>query len=99
MDVDNYCCSKLADWESSDEEEATADKQRKAALARVKIVILKHMFGLKDLEEDPRLLLDLKEDVREECETLGEVTNVVLYDVSTEYGTQNLNRIFLKRSS
>jgi hypothetical protein len=39
------------------------------------------MFTLKELEEDPSLLLDLKEDVREECETLGEVTNVVLYDV------------------
>ena len=39
------------------------------------------MFTLRELEEDPTLLLDLKEDVREECETLGEVTNVVLYDV------------------
>lgn len=24
--------------------------------------------------------MDLKEDIREECEKLGEVTNVVLYD-------------------
>jgi HIV Tat-specific factor 1 len=46
-----------------------------------RVVVLKHMFTLKELEEDPSLLLDLKEDVREECETLGEVTNVVLYDV------------------
>ena len=46
-----------------------------------RVVVLKHMFTLKELEEDPTLLLDLKEDVREECETLGEVTNVVLYDV------------------
>jgi hypothetical protein len=40
------------------------------------------MFTLAELEEDPSLLLDLKEDVREECATLGDVTNVVLYDVS-----------------
>ena len=40
------------------------------------------MFTLEQLEEDASLLLDLKEEVREECETLGEVTNVVLYDVS-----------------
>jgi HIV Tat-specific factor 1 len=40
------------------------------------------MFTFKELEEDPSLLLDLKEDVREECENLGVVTNVVLYDVS-----------------
>lgn len=39
------------------------------------------MFTLQELEEDASVLLDLKEDVREECETLGEVTNVVLYDV------------------
>jgi len=30
------------------------------------------------------LLLDLKEDVREECSTLGEVTNVVLYDTEPD---------------
>ena len=47
-----------------------------------RVVILKHMFTLKELEEDATLLLDLKEDVREECSTLGDVTNVVLYDVS-----------------
>jgi HIV Tat-specific factor 1 len=43
-------------------------------------VVLKHMFTLQELEEDPTALLDLKEDIREECEKLGEVTNVVLYD-------------------
>jgi len=46
-----------------------------------RVVVLKHMFTLEDLEKDESLLLDLKEDVREECSTLGEVTNVVLYDV------------------
>lgn len=48
-----------------------------------RVVVLKHMFTLKELDEDPTLLLDLKEDVREECSKLGEVTNVVLYDVSS----------------
>lgn len=38
------------------------------------------MFTIAELEEDPTLLLDLKEDVREECETLGRVTNLVLWD-------------------
>lgn len=54
----------------------TAESQ----LARV--VVLKYMFRLKELEEEPELLLELKEDVREEAETLGAVTSVVLYDVS-----------------
>ncbi len=49
-----------------------------------KIVILKHMFTLEELKEDPSLLLDLKQDVREECEKLGIVTNVVLYDLEPE---------------
>lgn len=40
------------------------------------------MFTLEELEKDATLLLDLKEDVREECNTLGDVTNVVLYDAS-----------------
>lgn len=40
------------------------------------------MFTLQELEEDPTLLLDLKEEVRDECETMGEVTAVTLYDVS-----------------
>ena len=53
-----------------------------AANKNSRVVILKHMFSLKELDEDAALLLDLKEDVREECSSLGEVTNVVLYDVS-----------------
>jgi len=46
--------------------------------------VLKHMFSLEELKEKATLLLDLKEDVREECEKLGEVTNVVLYDLEPE---------------
>ncbi|KAI8077857.1 uncharacterized protein BX664DRAFT_367317 [Halteromyces radiatus] len=47
-----------------------------------KIVILKNMYTQQELDDDPTLLLELKQDVREECEKLGEVTNVILYDVS-----------------
>ncbi|KAJ1673065.1 hypothetical protein EV182_005960 [Spiromyces aspiralis] len=49
-----------------------------------KVVILKHMFTPQELEEDVTLLIDLKEDVREECEKLGEVTNVKIYDKEDE---------------
>lgn len=62
-----------------------------------KVVILKHMFTLQELEvspdgppseieteisaqEDAAAILDIKEDIRDECAKLGEVTNVVLYD-------------------
>jgi len=75
---------KLEDWDSEDELGPTltatgkfSDQANKSA----RVVVLKHMFTLGELEEDPSLLLDLKEDVREECATLGDVTTVVLYDV------------------
>lgn len=76
---------KLNEWDDDDgfgpsitEEDKSREENRTS-----RVVVLKHMFTLKELDEDASLLLDLKEDVREECETLGEVTNVVLYDVST----------------
>ncbi|KAK0524528.1 hypothetical protein OC834_005499 [Tilletia horrida] len=54
------------------------------ALASSRTVVLTKMFTLAELDEDPALLLDLKEEVREECETLGKVTNVILYDKEPE---------------
>lgn len=60
-------------------EDESGKKQEKYA----KIVILKHMYTLEELDEDPTLILELKEEIREECEKLGEVTNVILYDVCT----------------
>ncbi|BGP20206.1 hypothetical protein JCM10213_005939 [Rhodosporidiobolus nylandii] len=67
---------KLGDWEDEEDPAAAAARARKYK----GVVVLEHMFTLKELEEDPALLLDLKEDVRDECEKLGEVTNVTLYD-------------------
>ncbi|GAA5901569.1 U2 snRNP complex subunit CUS2 [Sporobolomyces salmoneus] len=67
---------KLQDWDSSDEESSSSATAKKFK----GVVVLEGMFTLSELEEDATLLLDLKEDVREECETLGTVTNVTLYD-------------------
>ncbi|KAI5855778.1 hypothetical protein BZA05DRAFT_333269 [Tricharina praecox] len=71
--------NKLADWDD-DDPSAIVETTTKWD----KLVILKHMFTLKELEDDPSLVLDLKEDVREECERLGDVTNVVLYDMEED---------------
>ncbi|KAL4925846.1 U2 snRNP complex subunit CUS2 [Aspergillus undulatus] len=68
-------CSKLTDW---DDDEPSALSETNSRFE--KVVILKHMFTLQELEEDPAAILDIKEDIREECSKLGEVTNVVLYD-------------------
>jgi HIV Tat-specific factor 1 len=74
---------KLEEWVDEDNfgPAITEEDTHISANKNSRVVVLKHMFTLKELEDDPTLLLDLKEDVREECETLGEVTNVVLYDV------------------
>lgn len=79
--------SKLTDWDSGDSDsdlEGKASSVPGMTIARTSIrqVCLRRMFTLAELDEDPSLLLDLKEDVREECESLGKVTNVVLWDVS-----------------
>ncbi|KAI8990798.1 hypothetical protein BDF20DRAFT_812538 [Mycotypha africana] len=62
------------DWVESD----VGKKQEKFA----KIVILKNMYTQEELDAEPTLYLELKQDVREECEKLGEITNVILYDKS-----------------
>ncbi|KAK1600598.1 splicing factor u2af-associated protein 2 [Colletotrichum navitas] len=68
--------AKLADW--SDDDTAAIPPETNSKWD--KTVILKHMFTLAELEEDPAALLEIKEDIREECAKLGNVTNVVLYD-------------------
>jgi len=76
--------SKLAWHSDSDSDD---DRRESAAAARFnRVVVLKGMFVPEDLEKEPELLLELKEDVREEAETLGAVTSVVLYDVSCNSG-------------
>lgn len=67
--------SRLADWDDDDPQTMQETSSRWD-----KVVILKHMFTLQELEEDAAALLDIKEDIREECEKLGQVTNVQLFD-------------------
>lgn len=35
-------------------------------------------------QEDPSAILEIKEDIRDECAKLGNVTNVVLYDLEPD---------------
>jgi len=71
--------SKLADWDD-DDPSIMANTSSKLE----KVVILKHMFTLEEIKEDPAAILDIKEDIRDECSKLGEITNVVLYDKEPE---------------
>ncbi|ETS87670.1 hypothetical protein PFICI_01498 [Pestalotiopsis fici W106-1] len=72
--------AKLADWD--DDEPYGA--QLETNVRKDKVVVLRHMFTLKELEEDPAALLDIKDDIREECEKLGVVTSVTLYDLEVD---------------
>lgn len=77
----NRMHNKINDWDSD------SDSERRSAAGpgpSARTVVLKKMFTLAELDADPTLLLDLKQDVREECETLGDVTNVVLWDKEPE---------------
>lgn len=56
------------------------------------------MFTLAELDDDASLLLDLKEDVRDECSSLGEVTNVVLYDVRTPFAIHSSGSCYTERA-
>jgi HIV Tat-specific factor 1 len=71
--------ARLADW---DDDEPSAMHETSSRWD--KVVILKHMFTLEELDEDPAAILDIKEDIREECAKLGEVTNVVLFDLEED---------------
>ncbi|KAL4074048.1 hypothetical protein V8B97DRAFT_1865601 [Scleroderma yunnanense] len=76
---------KLQEWDDEDgfgpaKTEDTLNNPDRSS----RVVVLKYMFSLEELDEDPTLLLDLKDDVRAECSKLGEVTNVVLYDKESD---------------
>ncbi|KAI1804036.1 hypothetical protein F4811DRAFT_521929 [Daldinia bambusicola] len=72
--------AKLADWDDDD----PYGGQLETGARRERVVVLRHMFTLRELEEDPAAMLEIKEDIREECSKLGPVTNVVLYDLEEE---------------
>ncbi|PVG02380.1 hypothetical protein CPB86DRAFT_697072 [Serendipita vermifera] len=75
---------KIGDWDFEDGFGPSEEPEEKEVVVESRVVVLKHMFTLEELKNDPSLLLDLKEDVREEAETVGDVTNVVLYDEEPE---------------
>ncbi|PHH72806.1 hypothetical protein CDD82_5793 [Ophiocordyceps australis] len=72
--------AKLADWSDDEDDRFPAVNDAKSS----RTVVLRQMFRIFELEEDPAAILDIKQDIREECSKLGTVTNVVLYDQEPE---------------
>ncbi|KAL1585237.1 hypothetical protein WHR41_05893 [Cladosporium halotolerans] len=70
---------RLAEWDEDDVSVLQATSHRWD-----KVVVLKRMFTLEELEEDEELVEDIIEDTREECSKFGEVENVVLFDAEPQ---------------
>ncbi|CAN9308443.1 unnamed protein product [Alternaria alternata] len=73
---------KLNEWSDNEDyvAETLAPKKNKWA----KVVIIRNIFDLEQLEEDAGAYLEIKEDMREAAEQYGEVTNCTLYDREPE---------------
>ena len=75
--------ARLADW-SDEEDERFKGLTESNNAKQSKKVVLRQMFRIFELEEDPASILEIKEDIREECSKMGTVTSVVLYDQEPE---------------
>ncbi|RDA96056.1 hypothetical protein CP533_5828 [Ophiocordyceps camponoti-saundersi (nom. inval.)] len=75
--------AKLADWSDEEDDRFTGMVAPPKAQGP-RTVVLRQMFRIFELEEDPASVLEIKEDIREECSKMGVVTNVVLYDQEPE---------------
>ncbi|KAI4924577.1 hypothetical protein J4E85_007693 [Alternaria conjuncta] len=69
---------KLNEWSDNEEEVAQTFVAKKNKWA--KVVIIKNVFTLDQLETDPKAYLEIKEDMREKAEEIGKVTNTTLWD-------------------
>jgi HIV Tat-specific factor 1 len=74
--------SKLAEWSDNEEEvkEVFAPKKNKWA----KYCVVKHAFSVEEINQDPGVILEIKEDMREDAEQYGTVTSVTLFDLEKE---------------
>ncbi|KAJ5450066.1 Splicing factor U2AF-associated protein 2 [Penicillium daleae] len=66
----------LTDWDDDD-----PLARNNIPVRQDRTVVLKGLFTLEELQTDVEAILDIKDDVRTECSKIGEVTNVVLYDL------------------
>ena len=60
------------------------DKMRGERGKHEKVVVIKNMFDVKDVDADPGLILDYSNNIRTQCSKFGTVTKVILYDKHPE---------------
>ncbi|KAJ5227932.1 hypothetical protein N7489_008640 [Penicillium chrysogenum] len=69
---------KLSDW--GDDEAENVMAAMKAEEEARRHVVLKNMFTLAELEEDPLASIEIQEDIERECSKIGDVAKVVIWD-------------------
>jgi len=60
------------------------DKMRGERGKHEKVVVIKNMFDVKAVDEDPGLILDYSNNIRKQCSKFGTVSKVILYDKHPE---------------
>jgi len=60
------------------------EKPRSSRPNHERTVVVKNIFELRQFEENPSLLIDLEEEVKESCSKYGVVKKVVIYDNNPE---------------
>ncbi|ORX94269.1 hypothetical protein BCR34DRAFT_669715 [Clohesyomyces aquaticus] len=75
---------EVNDWSEDEPLLASKPLDEKKMNKHNRFVIVKRAFTLEEIQDNPALILDIKQDLREEAEKHGEVTNVVLYDKEPE---------------
>ncbi|KAJ1919596.1 hypothetical protein H4219_001844 [Mycoemilia scoparia] len=72
---------QVAEFKEKKERGGSAQSEKKP---RIDQKLIRRKLENMEKSEDVTLLIDLKQDIREECEKLGEVTNVKIYDKEPE---------------
>jgi len=60
------------------------DKVKGERAKHEKVIVIKNMFEVKDLDDDPGLILDFSNKIRLQCSKIGSVSKVCLYDKHPE---------------
>ena len=60
------------------------DKMRGERAKHEKVVVIKNMFDVKEVDADPGLILDYTNNIRSQCSKFGQVSKVTLYDKHPE---------------
>ena len=71
------------------------DKMRGERGKHEKVIVIKNMFDVKEVDADPGLILDYSNNIRKQCSKFGSVSKVIVYDKHPE----GVCQIFFKEPS